>query len=431
MEVIPDNVPSKEGRRGSGERRQAIREGERRTERIERRHEFKKRKAVALLHQGRLNRAADVVKTTKLVEPAWLIFTAMLSAMASQKSMGDAGPGFIVALFFHEMGHYLQTKKEGYRPQMFWFVPLLGAVMSLPKMKERIHVARIAYAGPLAGLVFTIAMTIVWFSLLFVSLPPQLKGLDQQVFMTALASLILNMFNLIPIAPLDGGRITSAMSGRWPERMRVLGVALLLTMTALTPSATMMVVWILVIGSWSFRRRKTDGAVPIGRFMGLFDRVFDAVAYGLRIAGEKAVCRLPSEYQPYRFWRFFVSYLIIVVVLHLLLRATYVSLGELDRESVWQLLRGVWTLFWEKKFSILGELIFTGFGMYFVHVYYLQWKLPHVYHPVHEQRGKRVSPFDAAKMTRAYPLLVGAFVVVGAILYFLYYFFGPTTISWS
>ena len=382
-----------------------------------------------------MRKAAGAVKATKLVEPAWLVFTAVLSVMANSVTMGVAGLPFFIALLFHEMGHYIQTKREGYRAQLFWFIPLLGAVLRLPRMTELIHVARIAFAGPFAGLLFTITAMLLWITTTFVALPGMLHGLDLRLFLVALASIVLNVFNLIPLDPLDGGKMASAMSGKWPQRMRLLGVLLLLAATAFTKSATMLVVWILVVGSWSFskRRLQSDIAVPGGSLTLLerFDFAVEAMSLYLRMAGEKAVTRLKEKYRSYKFWRYAVSLVLIVVLALLLARKTYSLVMYYGPANMSEYLQITWLLTLEYLWTILGELMFSAFGVYFVHLYYMQWKYPQLYHPVNEQRGKRVSASDAKKMTKASFLLVGAYALVALVLFLLYLWRGPTGIVWS
>ena len=405
MEVFHDAKPPQEGRRTEGDRRKDGHEsatewhaedkrmGSRRpARRVDRRSRRMTRKTYALLHQSQFTKTADVVKATKFVEPAWLVFTAVLYGFANTVTMGAAGPCFLVALFFHEMGHYMRTKKEGYNPPLFWFVPLLGATMSLPHMHERIHIARIAFAGPLAGLWFTIAVTMMWFGLALTDLPDLIEGDEYYLFLTAFASVVLNLFNLIPIMPLDGGRISSAMSGAWPARMRVLGVVLLLVATAFTRNATMLVVWILVIGSWSWR--KADASEK----------------------KERSILRyIPPRYRSYKFLRFLLSALLLIVVVGLLYRGIFVT-GVLYGQR--------------HMIELLGELIFTAFGLYFVHGYFLQWRHPQLYYPMHENRGKRVLGGDAKKMTTAYFALIASYLSVTIVLFVLYHWRMTPNASW-
>lgn len=102
---------------------------------------------------------------------------------------------FVVGL--HESGHWLAMRFFGYRQVRVLFLPLFGGVTigeaQQSSARER---AWVALAGPLPGLILAsllslsgLAQSHPWLSLLTVQL------------------LLLNLFNLLPILPLDGGQI--------------------------------------------------------------------------------------------------------------------------------------------------------------------------------------------------------------------------------
>ena len=125
----------------------------------------------------------------------------------------------IVVLLIHEGGHFLAMKLFGYKNVNLFFVPLMGALTigqkeNAPYKQEAIMIM----AGPIPGLV--IGMIIIPFSIRY-SIP--WLGQLGTVF------LMLNLFNMIPILPLDGGRLFDKLfaAGKNWLKMILLGLSLL------------------------------------------------------------------------------------------------------------------------------------------------------------------------------------------------------------
>lgn len=110
--------------------------------------------------------------------------------------------GFVLLLFVHEMGHVIALRREGIEASAPMFIPFLGAaVMAKSLGNDATAEARVGLAGPILG-------TIGCFALLPIAF---LTGND---FWYALifTGLFLNLFNLMPVVPLDGGRAMAALS---------------------------------------------------------------------------------------------------------------------------------------------------------------------------------------------------------------------------
>ena len=110
--------------------------------------------------------------------------------------------GFVVLLLLHEMGHVWQLRREGIEASAPMFIPFLGAAIAAKSMGDDAAAeARVGLAGPIMG---TIA-SLIPLALYFVT------GDD---FWRALAYIgfFLNLFNLLPVLPLDGGRAMAALS---------------------------------------------------------------------------------------------------------------------------------------------------------------------------------------------------------------------------
>lgn len=126
-------------------------------------------------------------------------------AYASLWGLGwAAAVGFVVLLFIHEMGHWVMMRVKGVPASAPIFIPFLGAVINMRGMPRSVKdEAEIGIAGPIAGTAGALAC--VGLSALYGGrLWPLLGAIG----------LFLNLFNLLPVSPLDGGRIVAAIS-RW------------------------------------------------------------------------------------------------------------------------------------------------------------------------------------------------------------------------
>lgn len=112
--------------------------------------------------------------------------------------------GFVLLLFVHEMGHVLVAWWKKLPVSAPMFVPFMGAVIFLQQHpQDALTESQIAYGGPALG---ALGCTIVWASYYVIGHP----------LLLAIASvgLFLNLFNMAPVSPLDGGRICAAISPR-------------------------------------------------------------------------------------------------------------------------------------------------------------------------------------------------------------------------
>lgn len=107
----------------------------------------------------------------------------------------------IFALLVHEIGHYIAFRNYGLKVKLPVFIPLLGAYTAGERPEKLEDDAYIALAGPLIGLVFATAC--YWMGVT-----------THDSFWTAAAyvSAFLNLFNMIPTPPFDGGHIIGALS---------------------------------------------------------------------------------------------------------------------------------------------------------------------------------------------------------------------------
>jgi Zn-dependent protease len=112
--------------------------------------------------------------------------------------------GFVLLLFVHEMGHVIAARIKKLPVSTPMFIPFLGALITLKKNpRDAVTEAYVAFGGPLLGTLGAIAVFAagVWMD----------SGL---LISIAYTGFLLNLFNLFPIHPLDGGRISAAVT-RW------------------------------------------------------------------------------------------------------------------------------------------------------------------------------------------------------------------------
>jgi Zn-dependent protease len=127
----------------------------------------------------------------------------LVSVVAYQLIFGWAfAVGFVLLLLLHELGHVIQLRREGIEASAPMFIPFLGAVISAKSLGDDAAAeARVGLAGPILGSIATLVPLGIWL----------LSGED---FWRALAyvGFLINLFNLLPVLPLDGGRAMAAIS---------------------------------------------------------------------------------------------------------------------------------------------------------------------------------------------------------------------------
>ena len=110
--------------------------------------------------------------------------------------------GIVVLIWVHEMGHVLQLKREGIEASAPMFIPFIGAFVAMKQIpKDALAEARVGLAGPVLGTLGGLATL----GLFAATQNPVFLGL-------AYFNFIINLFNLAPLLPLDGGRAVGAMS---------------------------------------------------------------------------------------------------------------------------------------------------------------------------------------------------------------------------
>ena len=150
--------------------------------------------------------------------------------------------GFVLLIFVHEMGHFVAARQRGLDVGTPTFIPFVGAWIAL---KDQPHDAEmeayVGIAGPLAGTAGALAC--YFFARNYQS---------DLLLALAYAGFFINLFNLIPVSPFDGGRVTAVLS----PRVWLAGVPILVAVFLWRPSPILILVALLaapqVMKAWNY-----------------------------------------------------------------------------------------------------------------------------------------------------------------------------------
>jgi Zn-dependent protease len=189
--------------------------------------------------------------------------------------------GFVLLIFVHELGHVLELRRQGVPASAPLFIPFLGAVIGMKELPDDAwKEAQVALAGPILG---SVGAAACWVA-------AEVTG-SELLMGLAFVGFFLNLFNLIPIVPLDGGRAAGALH----PVLWFVGLLMMVGLVVLNPNPLLLII-VLLGGLDLWRRWRERGAA--GEY------------YRLTVAQRATVG---------------VVYLGLVVVLALAMSATYVE----------------------------------------------------------------------------------------------------------
>ncbi|HEY4123113.1 MAG TPA: site-2 protease family protein [Rhizomicrobium sp.] len=141
--------------------------------------------------------------------------------------------GFVLLILVHELGHYVAARRKGLDVGVPTFIPFVGAWIELKEKPMSVETeAYVAFAGPLVGTLGALACY-------FLS-----RAYDSQLLLAlSYSGFFLNLFNLIPLAPFDGGRITAILS----PRVWLIGAPMLVSFFLWHPSPLLVVMAVLAL----------------------------------------------------------------------------------------------------------------------------------------------------------------------------------------
>nr|WP_210301997.1 site-2 protease family protein [Methylobacterium brachythecii] len=150
--------------------------------------------------------------------------------------------GFVALLFAHEMGHFVAARQRNLDVGAPAFIPFVGAWIALKETPIDAETeAYVAVAGPFVG-------TLAAFAVYFVA-----RAEDSTLLLAiAYSGFFLNLFNLLPVSPLDGGRITAIVS----PRIWLIGAPMMMALMLYQPSPVLVLVAIVavpqLIAAWNY-----------------------------------------------------------------------------------------------------------------------------------------------------------------------------------
>lgn len=188
---------------------------------------------IALISKG-----TKLLSLFKVAKPLIMLISMSISAIAYAFWFGPwLSILFIGLLLVHEMGHVAAYRIKNLGTPPVVFIPFLGAAMFSPAFKERDTEAFVGYGGPLLG---TLASLIVFGASFLTQSHSMLTTI---LLVGSYLGVYLNLFNLIPISPLDGGRVTQAV-GSW---FKYVGLIILAAFSVWFRSPVILYIWILVL----------------------------------------------------------------------------------------------------------------------------------------------------------------------------------------
>jgi Zn-dependent protease len=153
--------------------------------------------------------------------------------------------GFVLLMLVHELGHVAEAKRQGIPVSAPIFIPFLGAAI-IPKeaFKNAWAEAKMAAGGPILG---SLGAAAVWIAG---------EVYDSELLIAlAFTGFLLNLFNLLPVSPLDGGRMAAALH----PALWIVGLVGLAVLTFLSPNPILLL--ILFFGGlevWTRWRARRD-----------------------------------------------------------------------------------------------------------------------------------------------------------------------------
>jgi len=176
--------------------------------------------------------------------------------------------GFVVLIFIHEMGHVVALRRHGIKASAPMFVPFMGAVIWARSLgDDALTEARVGLAGPYFGAAAAAVVAIVGLT--------TNSGLLEAL---GYIGFLLNLFNLLPVVPLDGGRAMAAMAP-W---MWFVGFGALVTLEFITPNPILLIICLVaaydLYHRWQKRRSPTAAQTAYYR-VSPRNRIIVGVAY--------------------------------------------------------------------------------------------------------------------------------------------------------
>jgi Zn-dependent protease len=204
--------------------------------------------AAALL--GKLKGVLVLLKGLKLAKLALTMGSMFVMIAYEAMRYGWAfGVGVVLLILIHELGHAVAIRRAGLQAGYPVFIPFFGALISLKgQVRSPLVEADIALAGPIAGAGASVACVVVYFAT------------HERLFLAlAHSGFFLNLFNMTPIPPLDGGRAARVFSrAAW-----IVGLVVLVGLFVVTFAPQLVLIGVFALTHALGRARRLDEEVEV------------------------------------------------------------------------------------------------------------------------------------------------------------------------
>ncbi len=171
--------------------------------------------------------------------------------------------GFVLLIFVHEMGHVIQLRREGVEASAPIFIPFLGAVIAAKSLGDDAAAeARVGLAGPILGTIGTLIPLAVWLA----------TGSDLWRAL-AYVGFFINLINLLPVLPLDGGRAMAVLG----PNVWIAGIVIAVAAAAFFLGPIMLLFILLLGGPELYHRFKNRNSEESRKFHSVSTRTKLAV----------------------------------------------------------------------------------------------------------------------------------------------------------
>lgn len=186
----------------------------------------------------------------------------------------------IVCLVVHEYGHIRAMKHFGLKTKGIYLIPFFGGIaLSEDKVNTRWQDVVIAIMGPTFGLALSLVLWLVY-------------AITDQIYFAALANFnaLLNLINLIPILPLDGGHILKSICFSINDKLGlvIISIATCLGIYTCVSLRLNFLAFVMFIGgleiAFEWRARKFSQLLPLKRYGQIVSTVWYLLTIGSLIA---------------------------------------------------------------------------------------------------------------------------------------------------
>ncbi len=214
----------------------------------------------------------------------------ILSMFASMLLYGLAfgwpfGVGLVLLIAVHELGHVVAIRQRGMKATLPIFIPFMGALVGLQQQpQDAEEEAYIGIAGPVFGMA---AACFCWWL--------GYRMHSELLLLLASFGMIMHIFNLMPVVPLDGGRTVAFL--RWKAwAPGLLAMLVLLFYDPVTHAITFdpFAILILAFVLYNFRARLLNPPSPLYDQIALSTKwLYGGVWFGLLGLAVYGYLRIP------------------------------------------------------------------------------------------------------------------------------------------